>query len=294
MNCDPGNNMSNNKTDIKTDIKTMDREQMGQLIRFKSHSLELAVSFDHTEKERKRNAEDDFHLLQALLDEWQRRGYQWGPDKTWAQERLEIFQQWLQSGRKQIKHTSAPQPAQNKSIREDFYKIVKNRRSIRFWQNKPVPREIINRIIEAATYAPSAFNRMTWRFCVVENQPDRIVDGDISNQSMLEKAPVRIYIAVDQRLYEEKHAPALDAGLALQNLLLAAHAEGLGACLIYQCEIADQERLKDFLQLPGYYNIFAVVTAGYPAEIPSAPARVEINEITSFTRAKDGMETFLI
>ena len=72
--------------------------------------------------------------------------------------------------------------------------MIEQRRSVRFWKRKKVEREKIEKILKAATYAPTSCNRMAWRFYIVENDLDNIVEGDSTNRSMLEKAPVRIYL----------------------------------------------------------------------------------------------------
>jgi len=165
---------------------------------------------------------------------------------------------------------------------------------VRFWLRQPVPRSLLLEVLEAATWAPSAFNRQPWRFCVVENDTRNLATaGDASNASMIAKAPVRIYVAVDGRLYEEEAASVLDAGTAAMNLLLAAHAHGLGACLLYQGELVHQEALREYFSLGRDWTFPLVVLAGYPAEAPTAPGRVPITEIVTFKRAVPGLDTFL-
>jgi len=259
----------------------MDREQLGQLIRYYAHLLEMTTKCENKENFLK---EEEFRHLKTLLKEWQDRGYEMHPDKVWAQKMMARYQHWSLGSGKLI---DKPQSPEHPVIDQGIFSVIQGRRSIRFWQRKVVPRHLMEKIIEAATYAPCAFNRMTWKLIAVENELEAMVEGDSTNISMLSKAPVKIYIAIDERLYEETYAPALDAGLALQNMLLAAHALGLGGCLVYQGEIVDQEKLKQYLGIAGYYQVYGVVLLGYPAEIPIPSARVPVKEVSQFIKVKE-------
>ena len=174
------------------------------------------------------------------------------------------------------------QESRGVEIDNNLFSVIEQRRSVRFWKRKKVEREKIEKIIKAATYAPTSCNRMAWHFFVAENNLSNIVEGDSTNRNMLEKAPVKIYIGIDERLYPEIYAPAMDAGFALQNLALAAHALGLGSCLMYHCETVNQKSLRTDLNIPYYYRIYCAVLLGYPDETPLTPARVSVEEIATF------------
>lgn len=267
---------------MRKDAREMDRDQLGALIRYHSHSLDKAVRCENKSvgrgQERKR-------LLKEAVDEWTRRGYEMGPDKLWAKEVLEEFDRWRLGSARLARPVGSPNPA---STDTGLFSAIENRRSVRFWKKKMVERDKIEEIIRAATYAPSSCNRMAWRFFIVENDIGRVVDGDSTNKSMVEKAPVRIYIGIDQRLYPEIYAPAMDAGFALQNLVLSAHALGLGTCLMYQAESIDQAKFKAELNIPDYYMIYCAVMLGYPDELPSTPARVDAKEVCTFVDKAHG------
>ena len=126
---------------------------------------------------------------------------------------------------------------------------------------------------------------MPWHFFVVENDLNNIVEGNGTNKSMSEKAPVIIYLGIDERLYPEVYAPALDAGIALQNIVLASHALGLGSCLMYQAESVDQNKLREKLGAPNYYRIYCAVLMGYPDENPTAPGAITLGDVSTFTRS---------
>lgn len=262
---------------MRKDVKEMDCDQLGQLIRFTGHSLDKATKCENKAVGRGKEKKE---LLQKAINEWEQRDYNLGPDKLWAKEVLKRYDLWCDGRDKLI------QPHQeSKGLEADnnLFSVIEQRRSVRFWKRKKVEREKIEKILKAATYAPTSCNRMAWRFYIVENDLGNVVEGDGTNRDMLEKAPVKIYIGIDERLYPEIYAPAMDAGFALQNLALAAHALGLGSCLMYHCETVNQKRLRADLNIPDYYRIYCAILLGYPDEAPLTPARVSVEEIATFT-----------
>jgi len=257
-------------------FKYKDRVQLGQLIRFKGHMLDMATkTVNIDEKTRKSDLEE----LENLLEEWKQKEYPEGPDTIWARERIQNF---LRIKKEDNSNVYIPPIDENATIKKDIFSVIKNRRSVRFWKKKHVPREIIEKIIEAATYAPTAFNRMEWRFYVAETPIDNMIKGDATNASMFEKAPVRIFVAIDERLYFEKYSGAMDTGFSLQNLILAAHALGLGTCLIYQGEFVDPALMKKYYNIPTHMKVYCAVTLGFPDEKPETPARMNVEEVTEF------------
>lgn len=263
------------------DVSEMDRDQLGQLIRFHSHALDKATKCENSDEGR---GDERRGVVEKALAEWQSRGYPMGPDKVWAKKILENFDLWTKGSSKRLD----PVREQTTDPPSDIFSVIETRRSVRFWQKRPVEREKIKRIIKAATHAPSSCNRMTWRFFVVENELTGIVEGNSTNPSLLKKAPVRIYIGIDERLYPEVYAPGIDAGCALENLVLAAHALGLGACMMYHCESVNQKRLRSELNIPEYYRIYCAVVLGYPDETPFTPARVDVDEVLTFVENPKG------
>lgn len=264
-------------------MERIDKDQLGQLIRMNAHFMEMFMKCDNREKE----LEDLSNKLTRCLEEWNNYGFTKGPDRIWAGEILEQYKTWVKNKEKVIPNTT------REIEYKDIFDVIKSRRSIRFWKKQLVTKETISKIIEAGTYAPSSFNRMTWKFFVVENELENIVEGDSSNKSMIEKAPVRIYVAIDERLYGEEYAAAMDAALVSQNILLSAQALGLSACLIYQCEIIDQEKIKAMLNIPEYYKVYCAILLGYPDESPSVPGRVSVDDVISFIKVDYNLETFL-
>ena len=257
-------------------IEKTDRIQLGQLIRLKAHMLDVATKTIHIDAEARQS---DLEELKQLLKEWSDRSYPEGPDFNWAKQRIQDFRNVKENDKTAVR---IPGMKDKHDISQDIFSVIKNRRSVRYWKKKPVPRDVVRCIIEAATYAPTAFNRMEWRFYVAETPLGNMEKGDASNASMFAKAPVRIFIAADERLFFEKYSGAMDTGFALQNLILAAHALGLGTCLIYQGEFVDPELMKKHYNIPTYMKVYCAVTLGYPDENPDTPARMDVDEVTEF------------
>ncbi len=158
---------------------------------------------------------------------------------------------------------------------------IRTRRSIRQYTSQPVPEEMVEELLRAAMAAPSAGNEQAWQFVVIS---DREILGSIPRIhpycQMAAQAPVAILVCGD--LSRQKHQGywVQDCSAAIQNLLLAAHARGLGAVWtgIYPVE----ERVKAFREmmgLPPEVVPLALIPVGWPAEAPPPedrydPARV--------------------
>src|SRR5690349_5114239 len=146
---------------------------------------------------------------------------------------------------------------------ELFYRLVADRRSIRRYEASAVPAETLDRVLAAARWAPSAHNRQPWRFAILTPfhwkdrlaramgdrlRRDRLADGDppaaidqdvARSYARIAGAPVVIVVTLDMadmdhyrdgRQSAERTMAVQSTAMATQNLLLAAHAEGLGAC----------------------------------------------------------------
>src|SRR5260221_7406525 len=178
-------------------------------------------------------------------------------------------------------------------------RTILDRRSIRRYADRPVAREALERILNAAIWAPSAHNRQPWRFAVVTSFAQRRdlalamgerLRGDLTRDNasseMIEKdvqrsyaritgAPVVVVVSLtladmdrypDAKRSAAEHQMAVQStAMAVQNLLLAAHAEGLGAC--WMCApLFCPDVVSEQLALPPDWEPQALVTLGYPAE----------------------------
>ena len=178
----------------------------------------------------------------------------------------------------------------------DITKIIKERRSIRVYKEDVIPAEIIEKMIESATWSPSSCNRQPWHFIIVKNDElKKVLSLSVGGQKILLSAPAVIVICINTSLYwnlKGDLAPFIDAGVAMQNMLLTAHSLGIGACPI--AGHIKEDVVKDVLNIPDEYKIMAYVTFSYPNEIPPPPERQEVHNyysIDSFKKNKKELFT---
>ena len=152
------------------------------------------------------------------------------------------------------------------------------RRSVRDYLDKPVPKEIIKKIIEAGIWAPSGLNNQPWRFVIVE---DKSVKSQIAEftryKPIVEKAPVIIPVFIDKNsMYNEvKDHQAI--GACIENMLLAIHSLGLGAVWLGEI-LKNADRVRKLLELPDSIELMAVVAVGYPVRRKQKSTRKPLEE----------------
>jgi nitroreductase len=143
-----------------------------------------------------------------------------------------------------------------------------SRRSIRKYAAEAVSEEAVRRLLEAAMAAPSAGNEQPWHFVVIR---DRATLDEIptfhEHAQMMHEAPLAILVCADDRSKKYEIFWPQDCAAATQNLLLAAHASGLGAVWVGVYPVEGLiTRLKKLLGLPPEVTPFALVAVGHPAE----------------------------
>ncbi|MCK5878269.1 MAG: nitroreductase family protein [Holophagae bacterium] len=165
----------------------------------------------------------------------------------------------------------------------DTLQAILTRRSIRNFTDEPISEEQVHHIIEAAMYAPSANNRQPWHFVIIDEreQLDKIPVLH-PYADMVKKAPLVITICGDTRLEPAEGYLSVDCGVAAQNILLAAHALGIGSCWlgIYPRE-ERMQAVTELLELPGHILPVAFIVLGIPNEIKSTPNRFRPDRIYS-------------
>jgi F420 biosynthesis protein FbiB-like protein len=196
--------------------------------------------------------------------------------------------------------------------KEDLHIFLQTRRSIRHFKADPVPDSVIESILHTATFAPSAHNRQPWRFAVITNtsvktrlgeavtskmRSDMQTEGadktDIEKRAAIslrrmDEAPLIIVLCRDINAVrinspEETIMGIQSTALAGLQLLLAAHAEGLGGNWICWPLYA-QEATRSALELPKTWEPQAMYFFGYPAEISQVRERKSIKEIAKWSQ----------
>jgi nitroreductase len=159
----------------------------------------------------------------------------------------------------------------------DTMEALLTRRSVRQFEDKPVPEEMIRQILEAAMMAPSAINEQPWQFVVTTERERLDAVADIhAYVKMVLQAPVGILVCGD--LTKEKYPGywVQDCSAAMQNLLLAAHALGLGA--VWTGIHPMEERVaayRTLFELPEHIVPLGFVPIGWPTKQPKSPSRFQ-------------------
>jgi len=150
----------------------------------------------------------------------------------------------------------------------DAYEAIVTRRSIRAYTAQSVGEELTKELLVAAMSAPSASNRQPWHFvAITDRQQLNALTAILPYGQMLRQAPLAIVVCGDRERQPMEGYWVQDCSAATENILLAAHARGLGAVWlgVYPREERIQE-LSRLLGLPEQVAPLAVLSIGYPAE----------------------------
>ena len=169
----------------------------------------------------------------------------------------------------------------------DVMEAIQKRYSVRTYQDRPVEREKLLAVLEAARLAPSGNNRQPWRFIIVQDaqQRQKLVDA-CCGQKFIGLAPV-VIVAVG--LTPERimtcgvPGDPVDVSIALEHIALAAAAQGLGTCWIGAFE---QDKIRDVLGIPATAKVIEVMPLGYPADAVRPKTRKPIDEIVCWDKWK--------
>jgi len=169
----------------------------------------------------------------------------------------------------------------------ETFECIKSRRTVRKYDKKDVPHEIIGQIIFAGSQAPSAGNMQPWVFIVVkEEETKKELSTAALRQDFIFKAPVVIVVAADLERSGDKYGERgkkfyciQDTAAAIENMLLAAHDLGLGACWVGAFE---EEKVKGILSMPDRLRPVGLITIGHPLpyDKEKKPKRLPFENIT--------------
>ena len=202
-----------------------------------------------------------------------------------------------------------------------LYALLTSRRSIRRYRPDPVPADVVQRLVQVAGAAPSAHNRQPWRYVVIDDAAaraklaqamgeklaeDRTRDSDDAEAIRLDVersftrisgAPVVILACLtlgemdaypDAKRREAEFLMAVQStAMATQNLLLAAHAEGLGACWLC-APLFCPDTVRAALTLPGDWQPQGLISLGFPQQPGKARARKSLADILLVAETERG------
>jgi nitroreductase len=171
----------------------------------------------------------------------------------------------------------------------ELMEVIKERRSIRRYQDREVSQELLQQVIEALKWTPSWANTQCWELIVVTDQgmkerlQETVSKRNPATKAMV-KAPVVLALCGKKEQAGYYHGQAttkfgdwfmFDLGLATQNMCLAAHSLALGTVIV---GFFDHDRARELLAVPADYEVVVLIPLGYPAKTPSAPRRRESAE----------------
>jgi F420 biosynthesis protein FbiB-like protein len=193
--------------------------------------------------------------------------------------------------------------------------LLRSRRSVRRFQPRPIPQDVVRHILETAAWAPSAHHRQPWRFAVLSSflardrlahalgeafrrdlsadgmQPEEVEAQVARSRQRIQQAPLAVLLCLDlaagdvypdaARQQSEHWMGVQSVALAGGQLLLAAWAEGLGG--VWMCApLFAPQAASQALGLPGNWQPQALILLGYPAKIPDPRPRRPLEEVALF------------
>lgn len=166
----------------------------------------------------------------------------------------------------------------------DLYEAIKARYSCRNYASKPVEKEKLDRLIEAARLAPSAKNLQDWRFIIVTDEKLRKEVAMAANEQMFIASAPAIIVGCSNSDYRMRCGlpiASIDVAIAMEHIALAATAEGLASCWIGSFY---PEKLKPVLGIPDRVEVIELMPIGYPAGSTPERRRESVEKIVCYDK----------
>ena len=149
-------------------------------------------------------------------------------------------------------------------MKEEVMSCIKSRRSIRRFQDRPVPQEMINEILESAQWSPSAHNNQPWRVVVVRSKKEINELAELSGcKETVIGADVLLAVYLDSEPGNDRTKDIQSCGSFCQTALLTVHALGLGGVWVGRI-LANSDKVSDVLKAPPSWELMAVLCIGWP------------------------------
>jgi nitroreductase len=147
----------------------------------------------------------------------------------------------------------------------DVFEIIRTRRSIRKFSLEPVPDEVVNRIIEAGTWAPSGLNNQPWKFAVIkDNELKTKISGLTHYSKIVLSANVLIAVFLDRAASYDRTKDSQAIGACIQNMLLFIHSMGLGAVWLGEI-LKNKDEVLELVGGADDHELMAIIALGHPA-----------------------------
>lgn len=158
----------------------------------------------------------------------------------------------------------------------DAIEMLKNRRSMRFLTDKPIPKDVIEDILDCARLAPSGNNRQPWHFLVVTDREDLEFLSEKATYGKFIKeggACIMVFAEKDNKHHLE------DGSAATENILLSAFAHGIGTCWVAGYERSYEKDIEDRFGVPEDLRMISIIPMGYPAKEFGKPNKKPLEEV---------------
>lgn len=169
----------------------------------------------------------------------------------------------------------------------DVLEAIRGRRSVRAFKNEDISAETVDKLLDAACWAPSAGNIQPWEFIIVK-KPEiktRLVEAAL-DQSFIGEAPVVIVVCADEDRISQRYGQRgrtlyciQDTAAAVQNIHLAAHSLGLGTCWV---GAFNEDETRTILNIPHGTRPIAMIPVGYADESPSPKSKRPKSQIIHY------------
>jgi nitroreductase len=271
----------------KENISKLDKDVLRTVIRERAHHTLEAPLYEILRGKRK-ITHDFAHVVKDLFSIWESYGVaDKCPDMDYVRKLLGIAEQ-VKHGEKANLETEPIAPFSDSEI-EAVERLFVERRSIRFWTDQEVPQWLLKKIMEAGRWAPHACNVQSIRFLPITDNRGM----EVFAKSETRGGTAKLVACQDMRGYEFYSGPNeipdynsyLDCGAAMQNMLLMAHALGLGAVWL-TFRPSEVQALRKLYNLPSYIRLTTYMALGWPAETPIPPGRMTIEDMTLPTRRR--------
>ena len=161
----------------------------------------------------------------------------------------------------------------------DLTKLITTRRSVREFRDEDVSNDQLNRILEAARWAPSGLNNQCWRFIIVK---DDKLKSDLAKLTtygdIIRSAKINILVFMDVDSSYDQTKDILSIGACIQNMLLTAHDLGLGSCWLGEI-LKNRDEVKELCALDNSWELMAVIALGHPVDKKRSSDRMDLKDL---------------
>lgn len=163
---------------------------------------------------------------------------------------------------------------------KDAITVMRERRSVRRFLQKPIPREVLEEIIDCGRLAPTANNFQPWVFVVVTQEDTKNKIAELATWGKFIKdaaACVAVFCEKDNPFHVE------DGSAATENIILAAKAHDIDSCWVAGYKRPYSEEVRNLLNVPEKYELISLIPLGYSEEHPN-PAKKPLSEVLKWER----------